>query len=401
MIRLLVATENTIVREGLKQIVADSNDMVVAAEARNGQEVLDEVLRSYYDVVLLDFSLPDRSALDVLKELKSQRPNLSILILSIHPEEQYAVRAFRAGASGFLTIDCAPDELIAAIRKVLRGGKYVSSSLAERLAFDLERGVEKLPHEFLSDREYQVMCLIASGKTVSEIADELWLSVKTISTYRSRILEKMNLRNNAELVRYYARFCADHSAAFTGTVQCRSCGLDNAQEASICANCGATLVTEAEPSLPTPSPIPELRQLPTKLAGFWSKYKWLMVALAIAVVVATGVVEWQVQRNPTPAVVTTEGLELKYDDGIAEGYVSPHWGGYLVNFTPPSTPFIINKIKICGVTWGTGWKEQSLSFKFGIKSKRYCTVRVTLSHCFLTLFLPRQRNRSYARDPRG
>ena len=355
MIKILIASEHTVVREGLKQIVAGSGDMVVAGEASSGQEVLDKVLKNYYDVVLLDISPPDRSALDALKELKSQRPNLPVLILSMHPEEQYAVRAFRAGASGYLTIGCAPDELITALRKVLRGGKYISSSLAERLAFNLERGLEKLPHELLSDREYQVMCLIASGKTVSEIADELWLSVKTISTYRSRILEKMNLRNNAELVRYYARFCADRSAAFSGTVPCKNCGQDNAQEAGICVNCGAALVTAAETPAAAVSPRPELRQLPAKLASFWSKYRWPVVALAIAVI-AAGVAGWQVQRSPTTAVVTTEGLELRYDDGTAEGYVSPHWGGYLVSFSPPATPFIINKIKVCGVTWGTGWE---------------------------------------------
>ena len=362
MIKILIASENTIVREGLKQIVADSGDIVVAGEARNNQEVLDEVLKNHYDVALLDISLPDRNSLDVVKELKSQRPRLSILILSIHPEEQNAVRAFRAGASGFLTIECAPDELTNAIRKVQRGGKYVSTSLAERLAFDLERGLEKLPHEALSDREYQVMCLIASGKTVSEIADELWLSVKTISTYRSRILEKMNLKNNAELVRYYARFCVDRSAAFTGTVQCRSCGQDNALEAIVCANCGDTLVTELEHPLPTPRLLPGLRQVPTSIASFWSKYRWLKVALTIVVIV-TGVVAWQVQQTTTPAVVTPEGLELMYDDGIAEGYVSSHLGGYLVSFSPPSTPFHINKVKMRGVTLGTGWEGRKFELQ--------------------------------------
>lgn len=202
MLRILIADDHPIVREGLKQILAETFDMVVADEASSGQEALDKVWKNDYDVVLLDISMPGRSGLDILKQLKSERPKLPVLILSIHPEEQYAVRALRAGASGYLTKESAPDELIVAIRKVSLSGKYVSSSLAEKLAFDLEIDTEKPIHETLSDREYQVMCMIASGKTVNEIAKELFLSVKTISTYRSRILEKMRMNNNAELIRY-------------------------------------------------------------------------------------------------------------------------------------------------------------------------------------------------------
>ena len=202
MIRILIADDHTIVREGLKQILAETPDMVVADEARNGQEVLAKVGNKEYDVVLLDISMPGRSGLDILKQLKGERPKLPILILSMYSEEQYAMRALRAGASGYMTKESAPDELIVAIRKVSEGRKYVTPSLAEKLAISLELGEEKAPHELLSDREYQVMCMVASGKTIKEIADELSLSVKTISTYRSRILEKLSLKTNAAITHY-------------------------------------------------------------------------------------------------------------------------------------------------------------------------------------------------------
>jgi len=203
MLRILIADDHPIVRQGLRQIIAEIPDMVVADEASNGDEVLSKARASHYDVVLLDISMPGIHGLDVMRQLKNERPRLPVLILSIHPEEQYAVRALRSGASGYLTKESAPDELITAIRKVSMGGKYVSSSLAERLAYELESIDEQLPHNTLSDREYQIMLFIASGKTVTEIADELSLSIKTISTYRSRILEKMKMKNNAELT-YYA-----------------------------------------------------------------------------------------------------------------------------------------------------------------------------------------------------
>ncbi len=202
MLRILVADDHPIVRRGLRQIIAETSDMVVADEASDGWEVLSKVRATQYDVVLLDISMPGMHGLDIIRQLKDERPTLPVLILSIHPEEQYAVRAFRAGASGYLTKESAPDELVAAIRKVSMGGKYVSSSLAERLASDLENVHEQLPHKTLSDREYQVMCMIASGKTVTKIAEELSLSVKTISTYRSRILDKMKMKSNAELTYY-------------------------------------------------------------------------------------------------------------------------------------------------------------------------------------------------------
>ncbi len=202
MIKILIADDHPIVRKGLKEIIEVTPDMMVGDEASNGQEALEKVRKSDLDVVLLDISMPGRSGLDLLKELKSEKPELSVLILSMHPEEQYAVRVLKAGASGYLTKESAPDELIAAIKKASIGRKYVSSSLAEKLALYLEIDAEKPLHETLSDREYEVMRMIASGKTISEIAKKLFLSVKTISTYRSRILEKMRMKSNAELTHY-------------------------------------------------------------------------------------------------------------------------------------------------------------------------------------------------------
>jgi len=202
MIKILIADDHPVVRKGLKEIIEENSDMVVAAEAGHGQEVLEKALKKEFDVVVLDISMPGRSGLEVLKQLKRERPKLSVLILSIHPEEHYAVRVLKAGASGYLTKESVPDELIKAIRKISTGRKYVSSTLAEKLAFDLESGGEKPAHERLSDREYEVMCLIASGKALKEIAEKLCLSGKTISTYRSRILEKMKMKNNAEIIHY-------------------------------------------------------------------------------------------------------------------------------------------------------------------------------------------------------
>jgi len=176
--------------------------MTVADEANNGQEVLKKALKKDFDVVVLDISMPGRSGLDILKELKIRKPKLSVLVLSVHPEEHYAVRALKAGASGYLTKESAPEELIKAIHRISLGKKYISSSLAEKLALDLDINSEGPPHEALSDREFEVMCMIASGKTTKEIAVELFLSIKTISTYRSRILEKMRMKGNAELTHY-------------------------------------------------------------------------------------------------------------------------------------------------------------------------------------------------------
>jgi DNA-binding NarL/FixJ family response regulator len=202
MIRVLIADDHAVVRQGLKQILGDTPEMVVAGEATTGQEVLDKVRAEAWDVVILDISMPDHSGLDILKQLGSERPKLPVLVLSMHSEDQYAMRVLKAGASGYLTKDSAPDELVKAVRKVVRGGRYVSAFLAEKLAFEIGTDSNRLPHETLSDREFQVLRGIAAGKSVTEIAAELYLSPKTVSTYRARLLQKMNLTTNAELIHY-------------------------------------------------------------------------------------------------------------------------------------------------------------------------------------------------------
>ena len=203
MIKVLVADDHAIVRKGLKQILAETDDMVVAGEAGNGQEALALARQQVWDVVLLDLSMPGRGGMDTLRQLKAEHPTLPVLILSIYPEEQYAIRAIKDGASGYLTKESSPELLLAAIRKAAQGKKYISPSLAEKLADYLESDKQRPPHETLSDREYQVMVMLASGKMVSEIADQLALSVKTISTHRTRLLRKMAMSTNAE-VTYYA-----------------------------------------------------------------------------------------------------------------------------------------------------------------------------------------------------
>lgn len=201
MIRVLIADDHPIVRRGLKQIVAEESDMEVVAETSDAREAVRLATTIPLEIVILDISMPGMSGYEALNQLKAARPNLPILILSTHPESEVAVRVLKAGAAGYLNKEMAPEELITAVRRVVSGRKYVSSAVAELLADSLS-GIDRPPHEALSDREYQVMLMISRGKTVSEIAEEMALSVKTVSSYRSRILEKMNLENNAQLMRY-------------------------------------------------------------------------------------------------------------------------------------------------------------------------------------------------------
>ncbi len=202
MIRILVADDHPLLRSGLKQVLSLEPDLEVIGEAENSDQVLRLVKDENFDVLVLDLSMPGRGGLDVLRDIRRENPSLPILILSMHSEDQFAVRAIKAGANGYVSKDTAGTEVVKAIRKVITGKKYVSPSLAEMLANALDHDAERPPHEMLSDREFQVMCKIASGMTVSQIAAEVALSVKTVSTYRARVLEKMNMHNNAELTRY-------------------------------------------------------------------------------------------------------------------------------------------------------------------------------------------------------
>lgn len=203
MIKVLIADDHAIVRSGLKQILDETGgEIQVQGEAANGREVLEKINAQNWDVLVLDITMPGRSGLDILKDIRQLQPKLPILILSMHAEEQFATRMLKAGASGYLNKESAPEELVKAIRKVCTGGKYVSPAQAERMVSELTGHGDKAPHELLSDREYEILCLIASGKTATQIARQLCLSVKTVSTYRSRILEKMKLETNAQLTHY-------------------------------------------------------------------------------------------------------------------------------------------------------------------------------------------------------
>jgi DNA-binding NarL/FixJ family response regulator len=202
MVNLLIADDHAVVRAGVKQLAAASGEIGEIGEAATGREALARLREAKWDVVLLDISLPDLSGIEVLKEIKREWPDLPVLVFTIHSEEQYAIRALRAGAAGYLCKSAPPREFMEAVLKVAAGGKYASPALAERLVTRLSTEHHESPHELLSDREYQVLCMIASGKTVTEIAEELSLSPKTISTYRLRILEKMHMKHSAELTRY-------------------------------------------------------------------------------------------------------------------------------------------------------------------------------------------------------
>ena len=201
-IRVYIVDDHAIVREGLKQILADTTDLIVAGDADTGHEAIKLARQSGYDVLLLDISMPDRSGIEILKQIKKEVPEIIVLILSMHREDQYAIRSLKAGAAGYLNKQSAPDELVGAIRSVVAGRKYISGDLAQALADQVSGNHQGSPHETLSDREYQTLTMIASGKCVSDIGKELNLSVKTVSMYRARLLQKMKLKNNAELMHY-------------------------------------------------------------------------------------------------------------------------------------------------------------------------------------------------------
>lgn len=202
MVRILIADDHVIIREGLKRILETAGEFDVVGEAASGPEVLDRARTTHPDVVLLDVTMPGQGGIETVKDLKRENPQARVLILTVHPEDHFAVRCLKDGVDGYLTKDAAPEQLVQAIRRVQRGGKYISPNLAERLALSLDGDFGHPAHEGLSDREFEVMQRLGSGQTVGDIAAELNLSVKTVSTYRARILEKMNLRNNAELMRY-------------------------------------------------------------------------------------------------------------------------------------------------------------------------------------------------------
>lgn len=202
MIKVIITDDHPVVRSGLKQILDKCSDIEVVGEASHGSELIAQVMKNEYDVVLLDISMPGRNGLEILQVIKKLNPDIIVLILSIYPEEQYAVRAFKSGAAGYLTKDSIPDELITAIRIVSNGGKYITPSIAEKLACALDEISDKSFHEQLSDREYEVMCMIAEGIAIAVIAKELLLSPKTVSTYRERILYKLKLRSTSDIIRY-------------------------------------------------------------------------------------------------------------------------------------------------------------------------------------------------------
>jgi len=204
-VRILIVDDHAMMRSGLKALLSDAFPGATFGEASDGAGAFEQLRAQQWDVALLDVSLPGRSGLDLLKDVTSHWPRIHTLVLSGHKEDQLALRAIKAGARGYLTKECAPDELVRAVRKIMGGGRYVSATLAEQLASEARNDLKRAPHEMLSDREYEVMCLIAAGKTVTAIAAEMSLSVKTISTYRARLLEKLHLKNSAEIVHYALR----------------------------------------------------------------------------------------------------------------------------------------------------------------------------------------------------
>lgn len=204
-IKILIADDHAIVREGLKQIVAEEKDMIVAGEAENSQKLMELLQKEKWDIIILDINMPGRNGLEILKDIKQLYPDLPVLILSMFSEEHYGIRAIKAGASGYLKKVSAPEELVSAIRKIVSGRKYITETLAEKLAESLDEAKSELLHEKLSDREFEILCSIAQGKSAEEIADDLSISVNTFYTYRNRILEKMSMKSNVELTQYAIR----------------------------------------------------------------------------------------------------------------------------------------------------------------------------------------------------
>jgi DNA-binding NarL/FixJ family response regulator len=199
---ILITDDHAVVRRGLREILVEAFPGASFAEASNGEEALAEITKSRYSVLVLDVTMPGRSGLDVLQDVKRNNPHLAVIMLSVQPEDQYAMRCLRAGAAAYINKDSAPDELVRAVKKVLRGGHYISEGLAERLVTTIDMHSDKAPHELLSDREHEVMRMLATGISVTEIGNLLHVSAKTVSSYRARILEKMHMKTNAELTRY-------------------------------------------------------------------------------------------------------------------------------------------------------------------------------------------------------
>ncbi len=202
MINILIADDHAVVRKGIKQILSDESDMQVLGEASNSEEIISQLDAEQWNLIILDITMPGKSGLDSIIEIKQKKPDIKILILSMHPEEEIAISAIKSGADGYLNKESVPGELLRAVRKVISGGKYISSTLAESMIMSLQSDPTKKPHESLSEREFQVLCMLASGSTLTEIAGKLDLSIKTISTYRTRILEKLQLKSNVDITHY-------------------------------------------------------------------------------------------------------------------------------------------------------------------------------------------------------
>jgi two-component system invasion response regulator UvrY len=202
MLRILIADDHAIIRKGLKQILLEEYPSAIMEEVTDAEGAMKKIMDKEWDIIICDLSMPGRSGLDVVQYVKQNLPKLPVLILSIHPEEQYAIRVLKAGAAGYLSKDAATEELVVAVQRVLQGRKYISPSIAEKMAAELDQDSSKPPHEILSDREFDIFKMIAAGKTVSDIAEQLSLSITTVSTYRARVLTKMNMKTNAELTRY-------------------------------------------------------------------------------------------------------------------------------------------------------------------------------------------------------